>query len=84
MKVEQQEDSVASSDEDDIKNENKIDDDQQQAAELEKMKQTITENTWNYQFYLNYITSSKKYNNLKHIHYNRQKMSDLFPLIEQL
>ncbi|CAF0786412.1 unnamed protein product [Didymodactylos carnosus] len=73
-----------SSDEGEMDDKNGIVNDEQQEAELEKMKTSITENPYNYQSYLDYIALSKKYNSLDHIRYSRQQMSDLFPLTEQL
>lgn len=59
-------------------------DDSKQEAELVALRDIVQSNPYNYQSHLNYITLSRQYTNLDHLRFAREKMSEIYPLTEQL
>lgn len=59
-------------------------DDSKQEAELIALRDAVKANPYNYQGYIDYINLSRQYGNLDHLRFARQKMSEIFPLTQQL
>ena len=59
-------------------------DDDKQDAELANLNTKVQENPFNYQSHIDYINLAREYGNLDHLRSARQKMSEIFPLTEQL
>ena len=67
----------------DDSSDDQIDDDKQD-AELATLNAKVQENPFNYQSHIDYINLAREYGNLDHLRSARQKMSEVFPLTEQL
>ena len=81
MEVNRDEDDDDTSDDDD---DDEDIDDSKQEAELVVLRDIVQTNPYNYQSHINYITLSRQYTNLDHLRLAREKMSEIYPLTEQL
>jgi len=59
-------------------------DDSKQETELVALRNIVQSNPYNYQAHIDYITLARQYANLDHLRFARQKMSEIFPLTQQL
>ncbi|UJR35109.1 hypothetical protein I4U23_027880 [Adineta vaga] len=59
-------------------------DDAKQENELIALRETVQSNLYNYDSHISYITLARQYGNLEHLRFAREKMSEVFPLTEQL
>ncbi|CAF0859049.1 unnamed protein product [Rotaria sordida] len=59
-------------------------DDSKQETELVAHRDIVQSNPYNYQAYIDYINLARQYGNLEHLRFARQKMSEMFPLTQQL